>query len=273
MPPASPPPNPKGAKGKAGFLTKKIGPFSTWVWLVMVGGSVAVWFMLRRSSGSGGGPVELVTGADGGGGVATPQDAAGAGMPSQNGAPGMQMDPAVLEQLQSMGSDIGNMARAFGTATGSWEAAAGEIGDMRQMFEDAAYQQYADTGMGYGSTPASSVTVAATLGAPGARPAQKQSIMWGGTIYGAKTGDVFIQEQLRPKGVNPQSWAKKHPAAAAYLGIPKSAPKPPKHVARPAPKKVVAKKAPVRAPAKAKAVTRAKVAAPKKKPVKKKVRR
>lgn len=270
MAPTPPPPPTKG-KGAKGFLVKKVGPFSVWVWLVMVGGSVAVWYLLRRSSPTGGGPVELVTGADGGGGVATPQDAAGAGMPSQNGAPGMQLDPAVLEQLQSISSDVGGMARAFGTATGSWEAAAADVADLRQQFQDAAYAQYADDGNGYGSTPAASATVAATLGAPGSKPAQRNAVLWGGSVYGRGTGATFVEEQLRPKGVSPSAWAKKHPTAAAYLGIPKTSPAAKKAApARPAPKPAPKRSAPVKAK---KPVAKAKVAPKPKKPAPKKVKR
>lgn len=227
MPPAPPPP---GAKAKGGnILTKKFGPFSGWVWLVMVGGSVALFFMMRR----GGTPstFETVTGNEG------PPDGAGAGAPPGNAPPGSQLDPEVLAQLQGISAEVSNISRAFGTATGAWEDAAGQtvsqLDQIRQSIEDAQYKQYNDNGLGM--DPAG-MTIASTLGAPGKKPGRKNDIMWGGTIYGRGMGEMFIREQLRPKGVNPQTFAKRHPAFASYLGIPKDAPKKKAGPARPAPR-------------------------------------
>jgi hypothetical protein len=275
MPPSSPPP--ASAKPKGGnILTRKIGPFSGWVWLVMVGGSVAMFFLMRRS---GGGTYEPETVSGNGG---APPTGAGAGAPSENAAPGMQLDPEVLRQLEHLGTisdEVSNLSRAFGTATGAWEgtaaewsAAAGEITSLRQQFEDAAYMQSIDTGLGLGGTGASSPTVAATLGAPGKRPAQKNALLWNGHVYGRGTGSEFVAQQLKPKGVNPQSWAKKHPAAATYLGIPKSSPAKKKagH-AKPAPKAAPKRNAPVKAAPRVQAKVQPKAKAKAKQP--KKVKR
>lgn len=45
------------------------------------------------------------------------------------------------------------------------------------------------------------------------------ALLWGGAVYGPGTGDQFVAEQLRPKGVNPAAWARKHPKAARDLGL------------------------------------------------------
>ena len=89
------PPKPKG-KG----LGKKLGPLPLWAWLGLgAGGALVLYLYLRGRTGDGDyqSPVELVTGA---GGYA-PQEAAGAGAPSQNGAPVDQLSPEVLAGLQS----------------------------------------------------------------------------------------------------------------------------------------------------------------------------
>lgn len=245
----APPPTAK-PKGKGGnFITKKYGPFSGWVWLLMIGGTVGAWFLLKGKGGNEGGygGPEVVSGAEG---VSGPPSGAGAGAPSENASPGIMLDPAVLDEIRTIGADVSMMGKAMGTATGAWEDAAAQVVGRVQEMQDAQFAQVSDFGMGYGSGE-SSATVAATLGAPGKKPAQKNAIRWGGSVYGRGTGSVFIREQLRPAGVSPSTWAKRHPEAAAYLGIPKTSPAAKKAApARSAPKpKAAPKRAPVKAPA------------------------
>lgn len=211
----------------------------------MVGGSVGLFFLLRRQGGTY--EPEVVTG------TGLPPDGAGSGAPAENAPPGMQLDPAVLEQLNSISADVGGMARAIGTATGAWEDAAGQtasqLDQIRQSIEDSQMAQYTDTGLGL---DASGATIAATLGAPGTRPASKNAVRWGGSTYERGKGSQFIAEQLKPKGINPQRWAKKHQAAAAYLGIPLKSPAAKKAgPAKPAPKPTPRRPAPIKAPPRA----------------------
>lgn len=255
MPP-TPASTPK-SKGKAAFLFKKVGPFSAWVWLVMLGGSVAIWYMLRRSRG-GGSPVDLVTGADAG---STPPDAASSGAPAENAAPGTQLDPQVLSTLQGLGDQLG----AFQTQQGQ------QLDELRYALEDSLYSQSYDYGGGYSTDQNVDATVASTLGSPGAVPAktQRNPVLWGGKKYGAGQGAALARD-LRSKGADPGAWAFLHPTAAQYLGIkatdtkkpglPKGSP-----VYHPAPKK---KPAPVKSKA---VVHKAKLPPPPKKPAPRKV--
>lgn len=190
--------------GKSGFLTKKVGPFSTWVYLVAIGGGVAVWWFFLRGRGGGdagyGGP-EVVSG----GSAASPEQMASAGAPSANGAPADQLSPDVMAQLQDTLAQIGDV-RGHVTELEDAISAQGYT-----LNDDKTWSVPGITDPFFGSgdvidTPTTQGTGSAAGGGGG--------VHWGGNIYKTKRG---IANELAAHGVSYGDWARKHPNAAASL--------------------------------------------------------
>jgi hypothetical protein len=213
----APPPGKAPVKGKAGKgLGKKVGPFSLWVYLVAIGGGVAVWYFFLRGkggdSGGYGGP-EVVSGSTG---SVSPQDMAGAGAPSQNAAPSEQLDPATLDALsQQIGDVRGHVTELEDAFSGggytlnedkTWSAPGGAVEGWEPWL-----------GIGGGEPIEGGPNVAGT-------PGKSAGVKWGGNTYTTRAG---IARELSAHGVNYGDWAKKHPQAAKSLAgpVPTRAPK------------------------------------------------
>lgn len=233
---AAPTPKPKPT-GKGGSLfTKKIAGLPGWAWGAgALLGVLIGWYLMRNKGG---------TEADGSYGQITPgqsagqtaMDAASGGAPSSVYPAEGMMDPAVLDAIEGLIAGQGEIGAAVSGLTDQYGSLTAGIADIMSTWgtepiDVTANEPEPGSGSGNAGSPARSRTAMA--------------ITWGGSVYGAGTGDLFIREQLRPKGVNPATWARNHPTAAKTLGIkaspavakPKVTPKPPvrKPTAKPAP--------------------------------------
>lgn len=225
MPTPKPKTTPKpGGKGGS-LLTRKIAGLPGWAW--GAGALIGVligWYLMRNKGG---------TEADGSYGQITPgqsagqtaMDAASGGAPSSTYPAEAMLDPEVYDAIAGLIAGQGEIGAAVNALTDQYGSFSSSIADIMSTWgteplDVTVNEPTSGNGAGNGGSPARSRTAMA--------------ITWGGSVYGAGTGDLFIREQLRPKGVNPATWARNHPTAAKTLGIkaspavakPKVTPKP-----------------------------------------------
>lgn len=233
MPP-TPAAQPKGKGGIGGKLNRKLGPLPVWAWLII--GSVGGYILYGRFKGGfggGGTGVETVTGNDSG---ITPQDMAGAGAPSQNAAPGTQLDQSTLDALgQTNDKLFAQISDLYGRIQG--------VEDQQASYATTDSGAYVggtgggDNGQGGTNTPSGSGIDMATIAAAAG------GVLWGGQVF---TDKRSLAGWLSQHGVSYAHWAQLHPSAATRLSGPAPAshatpraasPKPaPRPAAKPAPK-------------------------------------
>lgn len=104
-------------------LTKKIGPFSIWVWVAALGGLAVVYVIYRRHSSS---QMSSEVGIISGGQLAPL--AATTGSPASNSAPAASLDPTVLAQIEG---DISGLTSQFGVLAAESDYNSGQLTDIQ----------------------------------------------------------------------------------------------------------------------------------------------